>query len=43
METGNMPNRFNNISVSIRLQNVMDSYETDQKAMRYNGNIVLMI
>ena len=43
METGNMPYRFNNISVSIRLQNVMDRYETDQKAMRYNGNIVLMI
>ena len=40
METANVPNRSNNISVSIGLQNVMDRYGTDQKALRYNGNIV---
>ena len=40
METGNVPDRSSNISVSIRLQNVMDRYRTDQKAIRYNGNIV---
>ena len=39
METGNMPDRFNNISVSIGMQNVMDRYGTDQKAIWYNGNI----
>ena len=32
---------INNISVSIGLQNVMDRYGTDQKAIRYNGNIVI--
>ena len=31
METGNVPNRSNNISVSTGLQNVMDRYGTDQK------------
>ena len=31
-----------NISVSIVLQNVMDRYGTGQKAIRYNGNIVLL-
>ena len=31
METGNVPDRSNNISVSIGLQNVMDRYGTDQK------------
>ena len=41
METGNMPDRSNNISVSIGLQNVMDRYGTDQKAIRYNRNLVL--
>ena len=39
METGNMLDRSNNISVSIGLQSVMDNYETDQKAIQYNGNI----
>ena len=39
METGNVPDR-SNISVSIGLQNEMDLYGTDQKATRYNGNIV---
>ena len=42
METGNVPDRSNNISVSIGLQNVMDRYGTDQKVIRYNGNIVLI-
>ena len=42
METGNMSDRSNNISVSIGLQNVMDRYGTDQKAIRYDGNIVLV-
>ena len=40
METGNVPDRSSNISVSIGLQNVTDRYGTDQKAIRYNGNIV---
>ena len=39
METENVSDRSNNISVSIGLQNVMDRYGTDQKAIRYNGNI----
>ena len=39
METGNVPDR-SNISVSTGLQNVTDRYGTDQKAIRYNGNIV---
>ena len=42
METGNVSDRSNNISVSIWLQNVTDRYGTDQKAIRYNENIVLM-
>ena len=42
METENVSDRSNNISVSIALQNVMDRYGTDQKAIRYNGNIVLV-
>ena len=41
METGNVPNWSKNISVSIGLENVMDHYGADQKAIRYNGNIVL--
>ena len=41
METENVSDRSNNISVSIGLQNVMDRYGTDQKAIRYNGNIAL--
>ena len=40
METANMPGRSNNNFVSNGLQNVMDRYETDQKAIQYNGNIV---
>ena len=40
METGNVPDRSNNISVPTGLQNVMDRYGADQKAIRYNGNIV---
>ena len=42
METGNVPDRLNNISVSIGLQIVIDRYGTDQKAIRYNRNIVLV-
>ena len=38
-ETGNMPDHSNNISVFTGLQNVMDRYGTDQKAIRYSGNI----
>ena len=41
METENVSDRSNNISVSIGLQNVMDRYGTDQKAIQYNGKIVL--
>ena len=41
METENVSDWSNNISVSTGLQNVMDRYETDQKAIWYNGNIVL--
>ena len=40
MKTRKVPDRSRNISVSIGLQNVMDSYGTDQKAIQYNGNIV---
>ena len=39
METENVSDRSNNISFSIELQNVMDRYGMDQKAIRYNGNI----
>ena len=42
METGNVQGRSNNISVSIGQQNMMDHYGTDQKATRYDGNIVLV-
>ena len=43
MKTGNVEtDRSNNISVSIGLQNVMDHYGTDQKAIRYNGNKVVV-
>ena len=41
MDTGNVLDRPN-ISVSIGLENVMDRYGTDQKAIRYNGQIVLL-
>ena len=41
METENVSDR-SNISDSIVLQNVMDRYGTGQKAIRYNGNIVLL-
>ena len=40
METENVSDRSNNISVSIGLQNVMDRCGTDQKAIRYNGNSI---
>ena len=43
MKTENVSDRSNNISVSTGLQNVMDRYGTDQKAIRYNGKIVLDI
>ena len=39
METGNVPDWSNNISISIWLQNLIDRYRTEQKAIRYNGNI----
>ena len=41
IETENVPDRSNNISVFIGLQNMMDRYGTDQKAIGHNGNIVL--
>ena len=40
-ETGNVPDRSSKMSISIGLQNVTDRYGTDQKMIRYNGNIVL--
>ena len=40
METENFLDRSNKISVSIGLQNVMDCYGMDQRAIRYNRNIV---
>ena len=40
MEIENVSNRSNNISVSAGVQNMMHRYGTDQKAIRYNGNIV---
>ena len=40
METENVLDRSNKISVFIGLQNVMARYGTDQKAIRYNGKIV---
>ena len=43
METGNVPDRSNNISVSTGLQNVMDRYGRDLKAIRYNGNIAFIL
>ena len=43
METENVSDRPDNISVSLGLRNVIDRYGTDQKAIRYNGNIVLVM
>ena len=43
METENVSDRSNNISVSIGLQIVTDHYGTNKKAIQYNGNIVLLI
>ena len=43
METGNVPDRSNKISLSIGLQNEIDRYGTDQEAIQYNGNIVLKL
>ena len=40
METGNVPDRSGNISVSIGPQYVIDGYRMDQKAIRYDENIV---
>ena len=40
METENVPDRSNNIFVSIGVKNVMDRYRTDKKKIRYNGNII---
>ena len=40
METENISDQSNNISVSIGLQNVMDSYGIDQKVIQYNRNII---
>ena len=40
METENVPDRSNNMSVSIGLQIVMDRYGTEQNAIQHNGNIV---
>ena len=40
METENVTDRSNNISGSTGLQNVMDRYGTDQKAIQYNENVV---
>ena len=39
-ETGNVTDGSNNISVSTGLHDVIDRHGTDQKAIRYNGNIV---
>ena len=43
METGNVPDRSNKISLSIGLQNEIDRYGTDQEAIQYNGNLVLKL
>ena len=40
METKNVSDQ-SNISISTGLQNVMDRYGTDQKAILYKGNIIL--
>ena len=40
MKTKNVSDRSNNISFSTGLQNVMDRYGKDQKAIRYNENII---
>ena len=40
METENVSDQCNSISVSTGLQNEMDRYETDQKGIWCNGNIV---
>ena len=42
METGNGLDRSNDILISIVLQNVTDRCGTNQKAIQYNGNIVLV-
>ena len=42
METEHVSDRSKNISVSTGLQNVMDRYGTEQKAIRCNGNIVIV-
>ena len=40
METENVSDQSNSISVSIGLQNEMDRYGTDQKEIWCNGDIV---
>ena len=40
MEAGNVMDGSNNISVSIGLHDVIERHGSDQKAIRYNGNIV---
>ena len=42
MKTEHVSDRSNNISVSIGLQNVTDRYGTNQKAIRYKGNIAFV-
>ena len=42
METGNGLDRSNDILVSIGLLNATDRYGTNQKAIQYSGNIVLV-
>ena len=42
METGNVPVRSIDFSVSTGQKNMMGHYGMDQKAIRYNGNIVLV-
>ena len=43
MQTGDGLDRSNKILVSVGQQNMMDRYGTDQKAIQYNGNIVLVL
>ena len=39
METENVPDWSDNISISIGSQYVVDRYVRNQKAIRYDGNI----
>ena len=40
METGNVPDRYDNISVCIGPQYLMNRYGKDQKAIRYDEKIL---